>query len=84
MKNSPNIIDTDCLRFPFLQHDYPNKCRPGGTDGNFIMFASATSGDRPNNSKFSECSVRNISSVLDAIIHDSKKHNCFIGNCNYI
>ncbi|OXA56052.1 Disintegrin and metalloproteinase domain-containing protein 10 [Folsomia candida] len=59
-------------------HDYPNKCRPGGTDGNFIMFASATSGDRPNNSKFSECSVRNISSVLDAIIHDSKKHNCFI------
>ncbi|CAL8109487.1 unnamed protein product [Orchesella dallaii] len=59
-------------------HDYPNKCRPGGSDGNFIMFASATSGDRPNNSKFSECSIRNISSVLDAIIHDNKKVNCFI------
>lgn len=43
------------------------------------MFASATSGDRPNNSKFSECSIRNISSVLDAIIHDNKKVNCFIG-----
>ncbi len=44
------------------------------------MFASATSGDRPNNSKFSECSIRNISSVLDAIIHDNKKVNCFIGS----
>lgn len=40
------------------------------------MFASATSGDRPNNSKFSTCSVRNISSVLDAI-EENKKRNCF-------
>lgn len=40
------------------------------------MFASATSGDRPNNSKFSTCSVGNISMVLDAI-EDSKKKNCF-------
>lgn len=40
------------------------------------MFASATSGDRPNNSKFSGCSVGNISNVLDAI-NDSKKRNCF-------
>lgn len=40
------------------------------------MFSSATSGDRPNNSKFSECSIRNISNVLDAI-EDSKKRNCF-------
>lgn len=40
------------------------------------MFASATSGDRPNNSKFSICSVRNISSVLDAI-EENKKRNCF-------
>lgn len=40
------------------------------------MFASATSGDRPNNSKFSTCSIRNISNVLDAI-EDSKKRNCF-------
>ncbi|XP_058452877.1 disintegrin and metalloproteinase domain-containing protein 10 isoform X2 [Malaya genurostris] len=57
-------------------HDYPAECRPGGINGNFIMFASATSGDRPNNSKFSTCSVRNISNVLDAI-EDSKKRNCF-------
>jgi disintegrin and metalloproteinase domain-containing protein 10 len=40
------------------------------------MFSSATSGDRPNNSKFSQCSIRNISMVLDAI-DDSKKRNCF-------
>jgi disintegrin and metalloproteinase domain-containing protein 10 len=43
------------------------------------MFASATSGDRPNNSKFSTCSIGNISNVLDAI-EDSKKRNCFSGN----
>lgn len=42
------------------------------------MFASATSGDRPNNSKFSPCSIGNISSVLDAI-EESKKRNCFKG-----
>nr|CAD7201691.1 unnamed protein product [Timema douglasi] len=57
-------------------HDYPPECRPGGPNGNFIMFASATSGDRPNNSKFSSCSVGNISNVLDAIV-DTKKRNCF-------
>ncbi|KAJ8977438.1 hypothetical protein NQ317_000160 [Molorchus minor] len=57
-------------------HDYPPECRPGGLHGNFIMFASATSGDRPNNSKFSTCSIGNISNVLDAI-EDNKKRNCF-------
>ncbi|XP_031334979.1 disintegrin and metalloproteinase domain-containing protein 10 isoform X1 [Photinus pyralis] len=57
-------------------HDYPPECRPGGLNGNFIMFASATSGDRPNNSRFSGCSVGNISNVLDAI-EDNKKRNCF-------
>ncbi|XP_014244166.1 disintegrin and metalloproteinase domain-containing protein 10 isoform X2 [Cimex lectularius] len=57
-------------------HDYPSECRPGGQSGNYIMFASATSGDRPNNSKFSSCSIGNISNVLDAI-EDEKKWNCF-------
>nr|CAG4648533.1 EOG090X02I4 [Polyphemus pediculus] len=57
-------------------HDYPSHCRPGDQNGNYIMFASATSGDRPNNSKFSNCSVGNISSVLDAI-EEGKKKNCF-------
>jgi len=57
-------------------HDYPPECRPGGGSGNYIMFASATSGDRDNNNKFSPCSVKNISAVLDAVV-DERKHNCF-------
>ncbi|XP_043197730.1 disintegrin and metalloproteinase domain-containing protein 10-like [Amphibalanus amphitrite] len=57
-------------------HDWPSDCTPGGPNGNYIMFASATSGDLPNNSKFSECSRRNISSVLDAI-SSGKKRDCF-------
>eukprot|EP00095_Tigriopus_kingsejongensis_P005881 maker-scaffold38_size502422-snap-gene-4.24 protein:Tk05881 transcript:maker-scaffold38_size502422-snap-gene-4.24-mRNA-1 annotation:"disintegrin and metalloproteinase domain-containing protein 10 isoform x3" len=57
-------------------HDYPQECRPGGQAGNYIMFASATSGDRDNNNKFSHCSKSNISAVLDAIT-DGRKPNCF-------
>jgi len=57
-------------------HDYPSDCRPGGKSGNYIMFASATSGDRDNNNKFSHCSKANISAVLDAIT-DGRKTNCF-------
>ena len=37
-------------------HDFPSDCRPGDPSGNFIMFASATSGNRDNNNKFSHCS----------------------------
>lgn len=40
------------------------------------MFASATSGDRDNNNKFSSCSIQNISAVLDAVV-DNRKTNCF-------
>lgn len=40
------------------------------------MFASATSGDRPNNSKFSSCSIRNISNVLDVLVGNMKR-DCF-------
>jgi len=58
-------------------HDFPVECRPGGARGNFIMFASATSGDRENNNKFSPCSLQNISAVLDAVV-DERKHNCFV------
>jgi len=57
-------------------HDWPEDCRPGGVEGNYIMFASATSGDRHNNNKFSHCSKSNISAVLDAIT-DGRKPNCF-------
>ncbi|XP_045766161.1 disintegrin and metalloproteinase domain-containing protein 10 [Maniola jurtina] len=60
-------------------HDYPSECRPGGQEGNYIMFASATSGDRPNNSRFSTCSVGNISAVLDAV-RDGRKRDCLKEN----
>lgn len=38
------------------------------------MYARATSGDKLNNNKFSVCSIRNISQVLD-----KKRGNCFVG-----
>lgn len=58
-------------------HDFPADCRPGGPQGNFIMYSSATSGERSNNNKFSLCSIRNISSVLHAILAADSKDNCF-------
>ncbi|CAB1322607.1 unnamed protein product [Coregonus sp. 'balchen'] len=41
--------------------------------GNYIMYARATSGDKLNNNKFSICSVRNISQVLE-----KKRGSCFV------
>lgn len=58
-------------------HDFPPDCRPGGPQGNFIMYSSATSGERSNNNKFSSCSIRNISSVLHATLGPDSKDNCF-------
>lgn len=58
-------------------HDFPADCRPGGPQGNFIMYSSATSGERSNNNKFSSCSIRNISSVLHSILSADSKDNCF-------
>ncbi|KAL2093367.1 hypothetical protein ACEWY4_010679 [Coilia grayii] len=61
-------------------HDSGSECTPGESKsqekkekGNYIMYARATSGDKFNNNKFSECSVRNISQVLD-----KKRGNCFV------
>jgi len=47
-------------------HDPENNkaCVPGGEDGNYIMFARATSGDKSNNRKFSPCSLKSIKPVL--------------------
>ncbi|XP_063953163.1 disintegrin and metalloproteinase domain-containing protein 10-like, partial [Lytechinus pictus] len=52
-------------------HDYPDRCRPGDNpntrgSGNYIMYASATSGDKPFNDEFSECSIGNMSIVIRA------------------
>ena len=56
------------FNFPtfFFQHDPENNkaCVPGGEDGNYIMFARATSGDKINNRKFSPCSLKSIKPVL--------------------
>ncbi|XP_014669132.1 PREDICTED: disintegrin and metalloproteinase domain-containing protein 10-like [Priapulus caudatus] len=68
-------IGTATLASP---HDYPLHCRPGGPEGNYLMYASATGGDRYNNDKFSECSVGNVSQVLDAVLNEKNgKNNCF-------
>ncbi|CAD5207716.1 unnamed protein product [Bursaphelenchus xylophilus] len=71
-------------------HDYPSECQPGLPDGNYIMFSSATSGDKPNNARFSKCSIANMSVVLYEVLSQppvnpafsnlmmsSKKRNCF-------
>lgn len=73
------------LRYFFFpshsQHDSGSECTPGESKsqdkkekGNYIMYARATSGDKLNNNKFSICSVRNISQVLE-----KKRSNCFVG-----
>ncbi|XP_022649885.1 disintegrin and metalloproteinase domain-containing protein 10-like [Varroa destructor] len=58
-------------------HDFPPRCVPGGNNGNYIMYASATQGHQPNNQKFSDCSIANISNVLHAIFKGEQKENCF-------
>ena len=48
----------------FMQHDNGASCvAKNDEEGNYIMFASATSGDLPNNNRFSTCSLTNITLV---------------------
>ncbi|XP_034045963.1 disintegrin and metalloproteinase domain-containing protein 10 [Thalassophryne amazonica] len=61
-------------------HDSGIECTPGESkmqdkkeQGNYIMYARATSGDKLNNNKFSLCSIRNISQVLE-----KKRVFCFV------
>ncbi|TSK13412.1 Disintegrin and metalloproteinase domain-containing protein 10 [Bagarius yarrelli] len=65
-------------------HDSGSECTPGESKsqdkkekGNYIMYARATSGDKLNNNKFSVCSIRNISQVLE-----KKRGNCFVEECD--
>ena len=71
---------------PVFQHDSGIECTPGESktqdkkeNGNYIMYARATSGDKLNNNKFSICSIRNISAVLT-----KKRDDCFVGNFSLI
>jgi len=50
-------------------------CVPGGEDGNYIMFARATSGDKFNNKRFSPCSLKSINKVLQVKARGPK--GCF-------
>lgn len=75
------VADYACLSFSVFQHDSGIDCTPGEAKvqdqkekGNYIMYARATSGDKSNNNKFSICSIRNISQVLD-----KKRSSCFVG-----
>ncbi|KAJ7986135.1 hypothetical protein DPEC_G00347650 [Dallia pectoralis] len=61
-------------------HDSGTECTPGESkapekkeQGNYIMYARATSGDKLNNNRFSLCSIRNISHVLE-----KKRDICFV------
>lgn len=58
-------------------HD-PAGCQPNGAKGNYIMYPSATSGDKDNNRKFSSCSKEKMSSVVSAVVNElNGKRNCF-------
>ncbi|XP_064471888.1 disintegrin and metalloproteinase domain-containing protein 10-like [Ornithodoros turicata] len=50
-------------------------CTPGGENGNYIMFAHATSGDKKNNNRFSPCSLKGINAVLNSKARNTK--GCF-------
>ncbi|KAK8776284.1 hypothetical protein V5799_030371 [Amblyomma americanum] len=52
-------------------------CTPGGENGNYIMFAHATSGDKRNNNRFSPCSLKSINAVLNSKARNTK--GCFSG-----
>ncbi|CAB4055708.1 ADAM10 [Lepeophtheirus salmonis] len=51
------------------------QCVPGGEDGNYIMFARATSGDKKNNRAFSPCSLKIVKNVLKTKAQTEK--GCF-------
>ena len=57
-------------------HDSDAACTPYSSfkdpNGNYIMFASATSGDRPNNRLFSNCSTRAIAAVRRLVARVSR------------
>ncbi|XP_037520731.2 disintegrin and metalloproteinase domain-containing protein 10-like [Rhipicephalus sanguineus] len=58
------------------QHD-PPECIPGGSVGNFLMFASASQGTMRNNRRFSMCSIGDISAILEQMLSEhGTRANC--------
>ena len=71
------------ISFPLCSKHDPEdniNCTPGGEDGNYIMFARATSGDKINNNLFSPCSLKSINAVLNIKAKSIK--GCFQGKPN--
>ncbi|KAL7064307.1 hypothetical protein AAHC03_05360 [Spirometra sp. Aus1] len=60
-----------------FKEDFPS-CLPSVDDpkGNYIMFASATGGDKENNNKFSNCSLNSIARLLTHVL--KSESNCFL------
>ncbi|GMR53917.1 hypothetical protein PMAYCL1PPCAC_24112 [Pristionchus mayeri] len=48
-------------------HDEDGECM-GGDGGQYIMYYAATSGDEPNNRKFSDCSIKKMTAKLKAVM----------------
>lgn len=61
------------------QHDKGPNCVSSNHKGNYIMFDKATSGNRPNNRKFSSCSIDSISTLVNFVLNaEFNKENCFL------
>lgn len=63
-------------------HDNSSQCAPGGTSGNYIMYARATNGQAVNNKRFSPCSIQLIDSFLTYLINTPSR-DCLIGHFFY-
>lgn len=59
-------------------HDSSAECAPGGSSGNYIMFAKATSGDKRNNRLFSPCSRTSMNNVMDVKGRCTDRKCCFV------
>ena len=62
-----------------LKHDEDGTdCAPGGSAGNYIMYAHATDGGKPNNNQFSPCSIEMMHTIMEVDARDAD-NGCFQG-----
>ena len=62
------------------QHDETAACKPGGTDGHYLMYPYNLDGSRPNHHKFSPCSIDYIYPCLTVAGKCLKKTTSMCGN----